>query len=90
MRSVRGQAVFLSVGYRLGSPGKLPFGLSGNLPQGFGARAGLRSVGSRSRNTLSTRVGVRRCGGKGLSHGRLWSAATFLDGFDNPRAQVAL
>ena len=54
------QAAFLIAGYRLARPERLPLGLPGDLPQGFGAFAGV-PISTKSDETARwTRTGVRR------------------------------
>jgi hypothetical protein len=54
------QAAFLIAGYRLARPERLPLGLPGDLPQGFGAFAGVPSSTKSDETARWTRTGVRR------------------------------
>jgi len=60
-------AAFLTAGWRLVRPELLPFGLPGDLPQDFGAPAGVPSVGKSVTKPLKTFVGISFQDGNGLS-----------------------
>ena len=68
----------MTAGYRLAGPERLPFGLPGDLPRGFGASAGVPITDRSAAKFLSTRVGVSDPAGNGRAHGRRRSATMRL------------
>lgn len=52
------QAAFLSAGWRFARPESRPLGLPGDLPQGFGAFAGVPISTKSDETTRWTRMGV--------------------------------
>jgi hypothetical protein len=67
-------AAFLIAGKRLVRPERLPLGLPGDRPRGFGAAAGVPSRGMSVTKLRSTRYGVSFPTVNGFSHGSLRSA----------------
>lgn len=74
LRCWSNQAAVLRAGWRLAGPERLPFGRPGDLPQGFGALAGVPVTAGSVAKLLRTRVGVNSRGRCGRSHGNLVSA----------------
>lgn len=63
-------------GYLFAGPEKLPFGLPGDLPQGFGALAGVPRAGRSVTKLRKILTGVSFGRGSGFSHGSRRSATT--------------
>ncbi len=58
--SADSQAALLTAGWRFARPERRPLGLPGDLPQGFGAFAGVPNSTKSDETTRWTRTGVSR------------------------------
>jgi len=56
------QAAFFTAGQRFAEPERLPLGLPGDLPHGFGGFAGVPSSTKSDETARWTRIGVNRPG----------------------------